>query len=306
MYLDRTLGPLLFLIYINDLANVSENVFLLMFADDSTCTLFGDDLTQLKNLANTELNKISVWLKANKLSLNISKSNFMMFSPNKNVSLEDFSLSIDNQLINRISNTKVLGVIIDDELKWNEHILYVKNKISKVIGIMYRVRHKLDKPHLLSLYNTLALPHLLYCNIVWSVANKSSLETLFACQKKIIKCASSLKKRDSPELPFKLSNILNIYQLSTYSSCLFMHKFHTSNLPPLFDGYFSYSHEIHNYNTRRPISLRPPMFRSQLSKCFIKYRGVIIWNKLTAVCDVNVKMSTFKTKVKNLILENKL
>jgi hypothetical protein len=300
------LGPLLFLIYINDLANVSEKIFLLMFADDSTCTISGKDLNQLKCLANSELKKVSLWLKANRLSLNISKSNFMIFSPNKNTPLDDFTLVIDNQPINRISNTKFLGVIIDDNLKWDAHILHIKNKISKVIGIMFKVRHKLDKPHLLSIYNTLALPHLLYCNIVWSVANKSYLETLFRCQKKITNCICSRKDKKFSDDLLRTLSILDIYQLSTYSTCLFMYKFFTGNLPSLFDNYFVYSHDVHNYNTRRPVSLHPPLFRSNLSKYFIKYRGVVVWNELTKLFDVNVKMSTFKKNVKTSIINKKL
>ena len=171
---------------------------------------------------------------------------------------------------------------------------------------MYRARHKLDKSHLINLYNTLVLPHLLYCNTVWSVANKSCLETLFTCQKKIIKCIYSNKNNESYEALFMSSGILDIYQISLYSSCLFMYKFYTENLPSLFDSYFTYAHDVHDYDTRRPISLRPPSFRSNLSKSFIKYRGVVIWNNITKLCNVNVKLSTFKVKVKTLIKEIKM
>jgi hypothetical protein len=133
------LGPLLFIIYINDLTNVSSLIEVVMFADDTNLFIKEKSIEKLTETANLELSKISKWFKLNKLSLNIKKTNFILFRNKKRKHLTSVPIiKIDDTKIEQVQNTKFLGVIINESLTWNDHrpIFTVKQKMQKNIGIM--------------------------------------------------------------------------------------------------------------------------------------------------------------------------
>ena len=124
------LGPLLFLLYINDLNAISKVLTFIMFADDTNIFISGKKLDDIKLLINCELENISVWFCANLLSLNIKKTNYMLFG-NKN--LPDIDILFNSHRITKVNQTIFLGVIIQHNLKWQAHIQLIQNKISKTI-----------------------------------------------------------------------------------------------------------------------------------------------------------------------------
>ena len=129
------LGPLLFLIYINDLPNISNKLKLYLFADDTNIHLESDELVELENVMNKELVKLYKWLSINRLSLNISKTNFVIFAPNNKLKLH---VTI---LLNKVAIEEVqyLGVLIDSKLTFKYHIdeLNKNRKVSRAIGVLY-------------------------------------------------------------------------------------------------------------------------------------------------------------------------
>ena len=128
------LGPLLFLIYINDLFKSSPVLKFIMFADDTNLFFSHKDVNSLYETVNIELEKVNIWFKANKLSLNVSKTNYILFHQKRK---EDYlplrlpSLTINNCEINRVTKTKFLGLIVDEHLTWNEHIKVVEKQDFK-------------------------------------------------------------------------------------------------------------------------------------------------------------------------------
>ena len=142
------LGPILFLIYINDLAIVSNNLFMCMFADDTSVFLSGKNLNDLEKVMNQELSLLSEWLNANKLSLNVSKTHYMIFTPPRKKVIHKISLKINESELQYVSKTKFLGIIIDSQLSWKEHVSYIKGKICKSIGIINRAKQFLNKESL--------------------------------------------------------------------------------------------------------------------------------------------------------------
>ena len=158
------LGPLLFLIYINDLPLASNIFNVLMYADDTTLFCNYDNILN-DIVINSEINKIYNWLCSNKLSLNVSKTKFMCFhSPQKVMTYP--ILKINNINIERVTDLKFLGLIISSNLKWNKHIDHIALKISKVTGILYRLKSIFPRDALLTLYNALIMPHFHYCLLV--------------------------------------------------------------------------------------------------------------------------------------------
>ena len=171
------LGPLLFLSYVNDIQNVTHHSFPLLFADDSNLFVTVKDLEIVENKANEDLCNIIDWLYANKLSLNIKKTHYIVFTSG-NVNIMDLNIKIKNCDIFRVYSTKFLGVHIDSKLKWKQHINYRDAKLSKCIGILIKARMYLPKSSLLTLYYTFAYPYFLYCIHVWGKTYQSYLKIL--------------------------------------------------------------------------------------------------------------------------------
>ena len=178
------LGPLLFLIYINDLPTVSDIFDILMYADDTTLFCNFDNIRN-ENTINNEINKVYDWLCSNKLSLNVSKTKYMCFhTSNKTVTYP--KLKINNVTIDRVNDFKFLGLIISSNLKWNKHINHISIKVSKVIGIMFRLRTILPSDVLQTLYNSLIMPHFHYCLLTWGSTIKTG-HKLHLLQKKALR-----------------------------------------------------------------------------------------------------------------------
>lgn len=174
------LGPLLFLIYINDITYVSRLLQEILFADDtsliSTLATFytfkpktQNDITTLSNRINAELAKITDWLNINKLSLNVGKTKLMIFhTPQRNMELFDtLSIKMNSIPVKRVKSFNFLGIILNEHLTWTDHIAHLAQKINPVVGLLHRLKHQLPINTLKLIYNSLILSRLHYGNILW-------------------------------------------------------------------------------------------------------------------------------------------
>ena len=161
------LGPLLFLLYINDICNVAQILEVILFADDTNVFYLHQDLHYLINTMNKEMNELSEWLKINKLTLNLEKTKYILFKPRQKRQYMPVDLFIDGTNINQVHETSFLGVVLDENITWKLLISYIASKISKSIGIILRSSFYLFKSSLKTLYYGLVYPYLQYCNIVW-------------------------------------------------------------------------------------------------------------------------------------------
>ena len=188
------LGPLLFLIYINDLSTVSDATFPVLFADDTNLFYTGDKLDELVSNINTELQKIVEWLECNKLSLNITKTHYIIFC-NRGKIINDLPIKLKNEYIERVYFTKNLGVLIDASLSWKYHIDYTTKKIAKCIGILCKARKVLNVSTLVSLYYSFVYPYYIYCSHIWGNTYTTNLNKLVLQQKKVIRIITCSKFR---------------------------------------------------------------------------------------------------------------
>ena len=203
------LGPLLFIIYMNDFSRSSELLFSILFADDTSVFIEGTSFQDISNILNKELENISIWLEANKLTININKTHYMMFHRTRVKHNTNFKIHISNNVIDRSMNTKFLGVIIDSKLNWAAHILYIKNNISKSIGIIFKIRNFLDKHILRNMYFTFIYPYLIYCVEIWGNTNETHLKTLIQIQKRSIRTITFSHYQDHTGPLFDILNILD-------------------------------------------------------------------------------------------------
>ena len=136
------LGPLLFIICINDLPNCLEQATPRMFADDTSLTAAGKTLNEAEEIANKDLNNVKAWLSSNKLSLNIAKTEYILIGSRPKISSIDVqpTVKIDTRPIKRVKCTKLLGVKIDEHLKWEKHVDHIASKVSSGIGAIKKLK----------------------------------------------------------------------------------------------------------------------------------------------------------------------
>ena len=183
------------------------------------------------------------------LSLNVNKTYYLSFHRAIIKFDNDNSIRMNDSIINSASHLKYLGVIIDSKLNWIPHITYVKNKISKGIGIMFKARDYSNKNCLSNLYHTYIFPYLNYCIEVWGNASHCHL-LLFLTQNKIIRLITFLKHLAHTESIFKSLNILPLNSLYYHIIRLLMYKLANGLLAEALHELYIKKNKIHHYPTR--------------------------------------------------------
>lgn len=237
------LGPLLFLLYINDISSSSNKLNFYLFADDTSMLYSHRNLRALEQNVNAELKNVGHWLEANKLTLNISKSNFVIFHPHqKNLDyvpqLKVFDHVSGGMLpLEMKSEAKYLGLLIDSNLTWKSHIDYVSLKLSRIVGIIARLRHFVPKHTLERIYYALVHPYLNYGISVWGQACKTHLNHLLVLQKRVLRLMNFANFRDHA-IPFFInSGILPINFLYFYNIACNMHDVVNNRSPLTYPHY---------------------------------------------------------------------
>ena len=298
------LGPLLFLIYINDIIKCSNNLLMYLFADDTTVFITSANYINLTVCMSTELTYLSEWLNANLLSLNIKKTSYIIFSGPRKIIPEDLSSSvvINNCPIKRVSQVKFLGIIIDEHLTWHPHILLVKNKIAKITGVIKRLKYTLPTNTLRTLYNALLLPHLNYGAIVWAGGYITPLLKILIIQKKVIRIIAGLHYLAHTSALFYNLNILNIFDLYKFQLAIFMYQYHKNVLPNVFKNYFTSNAVIHNYQTRSRFNLHIELSKTNIRYFSVRLAGPRLWNEIDLVTRASVSIHSFKRAYKSKYL----
>ena len=245
------LGPLLFLIYINDLPNSSKLLNFFLFADDTNIYFESDDPTRLSRTVNKELKKVKSWLDCNKLALNIEKTNFVLFhSPRKKLP-NLVNLKFGKSSIKKTKYVKFLGVLVDEHLSWKYHINELYKKLSRTIGIFFKIRHYIPNETLICLYNSLFSSFLSYGIIVWGLTYTSYLNPLFLLQKKIIRCIK-FQPFTAPSTPlFHSLKIMKLEDILHLNILTFVFKAINKLSPIYFHNYFTPGSSVHRFGTRQ-------------------------------------------------------
>lgn len=301
------LGPLLFLIYINDIANTSQLLSFILFADDTNIFYSHKNFDTLVTTLNSEISKVAQWFSCNKLSLNISKTNFIKFRPYKSADIGNASschIHIDGMPIVENKSTKFLGITIDSTLSWNDHIHNVHTSVSRGIGILYRLRNLISQKSLTILYNALLLPYITYCNIVWGNCGTTKTNPILLLQKRAMRVITNSHYL-SPSGPlFSQLKTLKIHDIHTFQTAIFMHKYSFNQLPSVFDNFFIPNSHIHSYPTRHSSDYHlenPKVVAAQKS---LKHHGPDIWNSLDTSLKQCSSISSFKKQLKGSLLSS--
>ena len=214
------LGPILYLIFVFDLPSISNLFSICLFADDTTLIFENPRKNELVRICNEGMKVFYSWCCANRLSINISKTNVMLFSN----SLCPFDVYLNDIRIQYASSVRFLGIIIDDKLKFNLQINNFAQKISKNAGVLYKLKQYVPNDTLVCIYRSFVECYLNYCTLIYGNAYTTHLRPLQIAQKKCIRIIAN-KHPDARSIPifseFRLLKFLDIYKLNLG---VYMHK----------------------------------------------------------------------------------
>ena len=300
------LGPLLFIIYLNDLIMATELFKPIIYADDTalcaTLNAFANINQNLEDKINSELVIINDWFRLNKLSLNVNKTKAMLFY-NPRRRLDNINIKINDDKIEFVDQFNYLGIILDSHLSWRPHMHAVRQKISKTVGIMSKLKNVISPGTLLTIYNSLILPHLNYGILAWGIR----CDKLFKIQKKSVRLILNAKYNAHTSPLFKQLQLLKVSDLCALQELKFAFKFQNGLLPYYFNSIQYFRHlDRHNYETRNKSNIEVLPSRHAFVSNSICYRLPEILNS----CPICIKekiqthsIAGFTKYIKNYFLE---
>ena len=297
------LGPILFLLYINDLENAS-NFSINLFADDTCLSLCHSNLNELQFLSNIESAKIHEWFLANRLTTNAKKASNFILSDYAGNTNPNFHIRMGNVLLKRVKSVKYLGVMLDENVTWNEQIEFLSTKLSRSAGIFSKLRYYLKQDVLIRVYHALFNSHLQYGILCWGNTIKDNLGRIQVLQNRAIRNmtrAPRLYRLDNYYLNYRILKVKEMYHLEISK---FMHGHYKQYLPCIFNHYFHFSRNRpirDSHNIYDNSCYYEPKFRTARGQRSIRYYGPNLWNKLPNAFHYYSKIE-MKKHCKNRIL----
>ena len=281
------LGPLLFLLFINDLPLCCPSGKVRIFADDTTIFFHSDSIENIIETASIIMTQLTRWFNANKLTLNAEKSSFTLFrSGRKKISnIPDYIEFLDNQ-IRRTTHIKFLGVTIEENLSWNLHINEICNKLKRLFHIFYNIRDYLSKENIKTIYYTLIYSRIKYGITLFSQAGSSKLKKIQTLQNQLLKVLLKKEYRYSTNELHKSLDILKVNDIAEQEIATFVHKYFLNKLPPVFNDYFKTLAQQHQRNTRNGHYLLSILsHKTDIPSSSMRISGAKVWNNL----NINLK-----------------
>jgi hypothetical protein len=301
------LGPLLFLVYINDISSASSKCHPILYADDTTLTfpLSPSHLPRDINLVNHELSNVLEWLTLNKLSVNKNKSCYMFsYYYQRNIDFPNLpEIYLGQTIIKRVEEFNFLGLTVQENLSWKPHINKISLKISRTIGTLKRLQYSLPTATLKTIYNSLILPHLNFSVLAWGM----SCPRLTLLQKKAIRIISRAKYNAHTEPLFKINNTLKISDIYDLKVMKFFYLYDKKTLPKYFENIFAPVPNPNPYNTRNRDVPYLQIPNHALSSKFLRYTGPTIFSSMPKCITDKIDTHSyegFALYIKNYMVKN--
>lgn len=295
------LGPLLFMLYLNDINNIGLFGKIIMFADDvSIFYPYKFDLV-LKTQMERDSALLFEFARLNRLVLNADKTKLLRFRPHSQVLNNNFGIYVDGKLISEEHEIKYLGIILKSSLSWDAHMIYLKSKVASASGMLFKLKSKLNVKTKMLIYQSLIHSRLEYLAIIYAFKNTNELKSLQSVQNKALKCVFNLNLRHNTVSLFKdyCKTVLPIHGL--YEKQILFYVFKSINNI----GHRSVKLNINQsrFNTRNAGNLRTARCRLEATKQRIDYLGSLMYNNLTENLKSCNQLSVFKINVKKYLLE---
>lgn len=295
------LGPLLFVLYMNDIGDVIKYCRFHLFADDMLLFIVGKDKCEMERRINEDLQHIWGWLNTNKLKINVKKTKAMVIGTRSclrsMIGNNGLNIEIEGQQIEIVERFKYLGVIIDPELKFNQHVDYVCKKISKKLGVLRRCSGYLSLWSRKLVYNTIVLPHFNYMSSILYLANKTDKRRLQLLQNRgmraILKCSryTSVRNMLGRLQWLKVDDLLEVAVMK------FVHKCKLKEQPEYCVEKLTTFNQVHGYHTRHGGDFIVGHKNKKQSQNSVFYRALLTYNKLPQKLKECKNMKTFKNEI---------
>ena len=295
------LGPLLFLVYINDLPECLEHCEVALYADDTVIYFSSSCVTEIEIFINRDLSKLSSWFSTNRLTLNVSKSKFILIgSPKKLSTCNDVNVVIDDSPLECTDTFKYLGVTINKTMTWGDHVEAISTKINQRLGLLKRISYLLPLETRITLYNSLVRPLFDYGDTIWGdKGNATLMNELQLLQNKAAKIILSLPSFYSSTEALKELCWPTLFKLRLFHRCVFVYKHVNGIIDFKFDT--KLISDIHSYNTRGKSNFYLPRVRRNYGKQRLLYQGLGEWNSLDKSIRDMKSLLIFKQALKTAI-----
>ena len=299
------LGPLLFLIFINDILLASD-LSTWLFADDTVLVESAKNLYLLQSKMNEQVDKVQAWLLANKLSVHyVDKSKYMLVNSNNNIRVEDgcFELKMSNHVLDRTKTYKYLGIIVDEKFSWADHINTVCKKLSQAAGVIFKVRNMLSRDALMLLYHSLVGQKLRYGLICWATATKFLLNKVDVMHNKIVRYLTFSKVCSRVWPLYRKLEVLPLDILIELEWGKVMFKFQNNMLPKAFDCYFKRPSHHHATRYAKQRNFEQVRTSSAKERTLLKFIGPKKWADIPIDIKEAPSLKIFTTMYRTCLLE---
>ena len=293
------LGPILFTLYVNDMA-MALNFKPRLFADDTNIFSFDADINNLTTSIDEELKKLYEWFNANKLKVNLDKTNYCIFSPNRNMKNDhDIKITMGSD-IKEATDIKYLGLKIDSKLTWSKHVEKIKSEIVKFASLFAKLRHFIPKDCLIILFDSLVSSKINYGLEIYGSAANKYLKELQILQNRILKIINFKDHMFSTNLLHKELKILKTADLHEINILKLMHhvQYNRDKLPDVFQNYFTTNEGLHKYTTRQTMDYRIYKSSKTWGDKTFRNKGARLWNNLPKSIKNITKIKKFTASLK--------
>lgn len=273
------LGPLLFLLYINDLP-FAIDLASILFADDTSVLSSSKNISTLFEDINSKLEELNTWFISNKLTVNYSKTNYIIFSGHHNRIFHNFNVKMGGQVLQRVTNAKYLGLQFDEKLNWKPHVSYLCKKISTCCNIMFKLRHLVPLESCLSVYYSLFYSRVSYGIISWGSASADVVNPIRVQQNRILRTMLFKPMETRIQSLFYELKLLSIKDLFSYEIAKHVHKFTSDSLPQCFKEQFSYISNDRATRSSSRSDLVVLRTKKEVGKKSSTFIGANVWNSI--------------------------
>ena len=301
------LGPILFLIYVNDIANAVriEGIKIMLFADDTNVFITATRIKLLLTKAKEAMKQLSDWFRCNKLTLNTDKTQYSIFTRNKTkISVECDQLEHEGFQIKRVDHAMYLGLALDDKLLWNYHIDILTSKLVKYASAFKVISRLVPTQSKKQLYYAYVYSQLQYGIEVYGHTTNQNIKTVQTMQNRILKILFHKDWYTPTDTLHKELGLLKVCDIFKLKVNQFVHKHKLGQLPKVFDNYFTDNINIHSHNTRQASKLHLPRAHTNSGQQTIKILGVKLYNALPNIVKNVNTIKAFCAKVKKFYYTN--
>ena len=295
------LGPLFFLLYINDLPQCLSKTKPRLFADDTNLTTSEDSIPHLETAVNSDLENLRKWLIANRLTLNVAKTEFMLIGSKQMIkSISDLQLNviIENKPVNCVIECKTLGVTLDQHLSWKSNTEIICKKITSGISALRHLKEFIDRKTLVSVYNAIVRPYFDYCCEVWDVFGETQSKRLQKLQNRAARIIMNMSNDVHHSVVLQALGWKTLEAERKKAKAKMMYKLLNNMGPQSLTNLFTYKDEVTSYNLQNISSslCLPHPNTNNVKRSFV-YDGAFLWNSIPRDIKESKSLSSFRTKI---------